>query len=188
MSLVDPSNLHNVQVANHPSALAYLKAVDHYLSKEVCFGAILGPSDYMEFDHSHRSPLLTRPKDTNKRQVILNLSYPYGASVNDSVRKSHFDGMRFTLKFPSVDDIIQDILEIDDPVVFKADMARAFRNLRVDLVDTVKFGISWDGHSYSDLGVVFGWTHGSATFQMASEAIVIIMKGMGCKVQAYIDN
>ena len=78
-----------------------------------------------------------------------------------------------------IDDIVQDILDTDDPVIFKVDVARAFHNLRVDPVDAVKFGISWGGRSYVD---------GSAASQMASDAIVFIMKGMGCKVHAYIDD
>ena len=187
LSLTNPTSLHNVGISNHPSALAYPEAVDEYISKEVALGAMLGPSDHKN-DHYHCSPLLTRPKDTDKRRVILNLSYPYGASVNDCVSKSHFDGRRFTLKFPMIDDIIQDILDTDDPVIFKVDVARAFRNLHVDPVDAVKFGISWEGRSYVDLSVAFGWTHDSASFQMASDAIVFIMKGMGCKVRAYIDD
>ena len=188
LSLLNPASLYNVDICNHPSALAYPKAVDQYISKEVGLGAMLGPCDLRDFDHYHCSPLLTRPKDIDKRRVILNLSYPYGASVNDSISKSHFDGRRFTLKFPMIDDIVQDILDTEDPVIFKIDVARAFRNLRVDPVDAVKFGISWGGRSYVDLIVAFGWTHGSVAFQMTSDAIVFIMEGMGCKVHAYIDD
>ena len=74
--------------------------------------------------------------------MILNLSQPYGVSVNDSISKSHFDGWCFTLKFPSIYDIIQDILETEDPVIFKINVARAFRNLRVDPADAIKFGMA----------------------------------------------
>ena len=188
LSLSHPTSLHNVDICNHPSALAYPEAVDEYIAKEVVLGAILGPCDHSSFGHYHCSPLLTCPKDTDKRHVILNLSYPYGASVNDSVSKSHFDGRRFTLKFPLIVDIVQDIHETEDPVIFKVDVVRAFRNLRVNPVDTIKFGLSLGECSYVDLSVAFGWTHGSAAFQMASDAIAFIMKGMGCEVHAYIDD
>ena len=142
LSLSNPTSPHNVDIRNHPSALAYPKAVDQYITKEVGLGAMLGPCDHRDFDHYHCSPLLTHPKDTDKRRVILNLSYPYGAFLNDGVSKSHFDGRRFTLKFPLIDDIVQDILETEDPVIFKVDVARAFQNLRVDPADTVKLGMS----------------------------------------------
>ena len=188
LSLVNPTSLHNVDICNHPSALAYPKVIDHYIRKEVGLGAILGPSDYKDFDHYHCSPLLTRPKDTDKKHVNLNLSHPYGASVNDRVSKSHFDGRRFTLKFPLIDDIIQDILETEYPFIFKVEVARAFRNLRINPADAIKFGISWGGQSYVDLSITFGWKHGSAAFQLASDTIVFIMKGMECEVHAYIDD
>ena len=57
----------------------------------------------------HCSPLMTRPKDLNKRRVILDLSYPQGASVNDYVFKDRFDGYAFMLRFPSMDDIVEEI-------------------------------------------------------------------------------
>ena len=78
LSLTDPTSLHNVHISNHPSALAYPEVVDQYIAKEVGLGAMLGPSDHKNFDHYHCSPLLTRPKETDKRCVILNLSYPTG--------------------------------------------------------------------------------------------------------------
>ena len=41
-----------------------------------------------------------------------------------------------------IDDIADDIIGCrDDPVLFKVDMVRAFRNLRVDPADSLKFGI-----------------------------------------------
>ena len=137
LSISRPELLHNLQVKNYPSALAYPSAVQQYLQKEINLGAMLGPVDNIDNRYYHCSPLLTRPKDGDKRRVILNFSYPYGSSVNDQVNKFEFDGRRFTLKFPSVDDIVEDILNTDDPVIFKVDVARAFRNLRVDPVDAV---------------------------------------------------
>ena len=38
----------------------------------------------------------------------------------------------------------------------KIDIARAFRNLRVDPVGALKFGLSWHGNLYVDAGVMFG--------------------------------
>ena len=58
----------------------------------------------------HCSPLLTRPKDGDKRRVIMDLSYPKGNSVNYFVDKDAFNGTQFTLHFPTVDDIADDII------------------------------------------------------------------------------
>ena len=35
---------------------------------------------------------------------------------------------------------------------------------------------------------MFGWTHGSAAFQMMSDTIAFMMQDLGCKVHAYIDD
>ena len=189
LSLVHPQDLSNTTVSNHHSADQFPDAIQEYLQKECSLGAMLGPLDQVDSEHFHCSPLLTRPKDKDKRRVILNLSHPYGRSVNDHVAKNHFDGHEFTLKFPTIDDIVQTILNIkNDPVLYKIDVARAFRNLKVDPVDALKFGIQWDGLYFLDQSVAFGWTHGSAAFQMVSDAVTFIMQKHGAKIFAYIDD
>ena len=106
--------------------------------------------------------------------MILNLSHPYGNSVNSHVEADKFDGSTFILKFPTVDDIAQDIVECsEDTVLFKVDVARAFRNLRADPVDSLKFGIYWCGTYYIDIGIAFGWKHGSSSFQIPSNCVAI---------------
>ena len=146
----------NKKAVNHHSALQYPQAIDKYINKEQDFGTILGPVNHIHSAHYHCSPLLTRPKDTNDRRVILNLSYPRGQSLNDAVDKLNFDARPFTLKFPSVDNIVERILQVKDPLIFKIDVARAFRNLRVDPVDALKFGLSWRDALYID---ATSWRH-----------------------------
>ena len=124
LSLTNIDDLKTSNTSNHPSALAYPNAVQDYLNKEISSRAMLGPVGHINSKPYHCSPLHTHPQDTDKRRVILNLSYPYGASGNDKVDKLHFDGRCFTLKFPSIDDIVKDILATDDPVIFKVDVAR----------------------------------------------------------------
>ena len=110
LSLTGPSKLHNVDVTNHFTALAHPTAIQRYLYKEKSFAAILGPSTEVNSQKFHCSPLLTRPKDLDKRRVILNLSYPHGASLNDNVDKEYCP---FVLKFPSIDEIVQHISSSD---------------------------------------------------------------------------
>ena len=155
----------------------------------MAFGAILGPVAKVPHDNYHCSPLLTRPKDLNKRRVILDLSYPAGASVNHFVDKTLFDGSHFTLKFPTVDNIVQEIINCnDDPHLIKIDVSRAFRNLRVDPKDGLKFGLKWGDSYFIDGAIAFAWVHGSASFQLAADAVRFIMKKKGFDVFAYIDD
>ena len=87
-----------------------------------------------------------------------------------------------------MDNIVERILQITDPLIFKIGVARAFRNLRVDPVDALKFGLSWRDALYIDAGVAFGWTHRSAAFQMVADAISYVMASSGCVINAYIDD
>ena len=149
-----PERLHDVNINNHHSALQYPMAVDNYLQTEIVLGAIVGPVTKVCSEAFHCSPLLRLSKDNEKRRIILNLSHPHGTSVNDSVPRDKFDGEYFTLRFPSIDTIVSKILKYKncDPVLYKIDVARAFRKIRVDHdpVDMVKLGIHWQGEYYVD--------------------------------------
>ena len=189
LSLTNYESLNNTDVVNHFSALQHPKAVSDYLHKEVDLGAILGTFDDIPYHEFHCSPLLTRPKDLDKRRVILNLSYPQTNSVNDKVTRNLFDGQQFLLKFPTVDHVIGQIKAIEGRVLLaKIDIARAFRNLRVDPADAFKFGVKWQNKYYLDVSAAFGWVHGSSAFQLTSDAISDAMHHQGRHVFAYIDD
>ena len=70
----------------------------------------------------------------------------------------------------------------------KIDIARAFRNLHLDPADAFKFGIKWQNKYYLDVSAAFGWVHGSAAFQLTSDAISDAMRHQGHYVFAYIDD
>ena len=181
LSVCNHVNLTINKVTNHHSATEYPQAVRDYISKEVQYGALLGPVDHIDSPYLHCSPLLTRPKDRDKRRIILNLSHPQGFSLNDIVDKTRFNNRHFFLKLLSVDDIIQ-ILPCDNPLILKIDVSRAFRNLRVDSVDVLKLGITWKGSHYLDSEIALGWTHGTSACQMVADAIAHAMSTRGGKV------
>ena len=185
----DPDVLHNTDINNHFSALQYPTAVQEYLDKEKSLGAMLGPVNRVNYPGFHCSPLLTRPKDIDKRRVILNLSYPHGCSLNDNVDKLYFDGKRFALKFPSIDDIVHEFSKYSiEVLISKIHISRAFRNLRVDPADAIKFGIKWKDAFFLDVVAAFSWVHGSSSFQLAADAITYITERHGFKTFAYIDD
>ena len=61
-------------------------------------------------------------------------------------------------------------------------MACAFRNLRVDPADTLKFGNQWQGKLYLDV------VNGTAASQLCSDAIAFIMAKQDVKLHCYIDD
>ena len=100
-----------------------------------------------------------------------------------------FDGVTFRLRFPSIDNIMEEILKVGECVTLaKVDVSRAFRNLRIDPGDALNFGIQWRGLQYLDAAAAFRWVHGSGAFQMASDAIAFLMAKRGYKMFPYIDD
>ena len=79
------------------------------MDKEKAYGAMLVLFPEIPFKNFHCSPMVIRPKDSDKRMVILNLSYTKGSSLNDNVDKLHFDGEKFVLRFQIIDDICEEI-------------------------------------------------------------------------------
>ena len=93
---------HNFQpitrVTNHVSALRSPETVDKYFADEVSYKAIVGPLTKFPCEGTQYSPLLTRAKSDGGTRVIVDLSWPLGAGVNQFVPSNVFDFMEFQLK------------------------------------------------------------------------------------------
>ena len=58
------------------------------------------------------SPLYSVPKpDSDERQFFLDLSWPAGSSVNDSISKDFYLGQPVKLRYPTVEDIAERIVQ-----------------------------------------------------------------------------
>ena len=173
---------------NHPSAEDHTSDVEAYLSKEIKHQAVVGPFNNFPFD-VHYSPMLTRPKPDDTRRVIVNLSYPYHASVNDNISATTYDGTEFELKYPTVDDIVGAIKALNsNALLSKIDISRAFRNLRVDPHDFDLLGLKWGQKSYLDLSVPMGLKTGSAMCQRTTDVIRHVMRSKNIDVYNYLDD
>ena len=122
MSILEHKALNITSVVNHHSATQYNQVVHEYFKTELDKGTILGPVTEIHSDMFHCSPLLTRPKYVVKRRVNVNLSCPNGGSVNQVVDKLRFHHRPFTLELISTDDIVKEILDLHDPMLFKIDV------------------------------------------------------------------
>ena len=73
--------------SNHPSVSINPKVVSTYLKDECCLGRVIGPVHALLFPDIHVSPFGIIPKKDKpgKWRLILDLSYPEGASVNSSI-------------------------------------------------------------------------------------------------------
>ena len=119
--------------------------------------------------------MLTRPKTgkTNRR-VIVDLSWPHGNSVNDNVCKDSYMGTVFRLKFSWVDDIIEHVKQLDSKcLLYKIDLQKAFRHLKLDPRDINKTGLQFVSEYYLDTVVQFGYRHGSVCMRRVRTAYVL---------------
>ena len=175
--------------SNHKSATLFPSHVDTYLQEERSFNAMHGPFTEKPFKNLHCSPFLTREKpDSENRRVIVDLSWPKGNSVNDFVDSDHYMGTKFMLTFPSIDDITSQITRLGRGcLLYKVDISRAFRHIKMDPSDYQKLGLNWDGF-YFDSCLPFGFKHGSKIFQRTSDAVRFIMNKQNYDIINYIDD
>lgn len=176
---------------NHPSAHQHLAHVKNFINKELSYNALLGPFSEPPFAPWFRcSPVMTRPKkSTNERRVIVDLSFPEGQGVNDGIDICDYFGVNITYTLPSLADLTTRLQEVGPgALVWKADLARAYRQLRVDPLDAPLLGIKVEEQYYVDLCSPFGCKTSSAACQRLSNAIIYLLRQQGYFGLAYLDD
>ena len=159
----------------HKLALQFPSEIEKYIDEELQHGAILGPFSQHPFA-THVSPLMTRSKqNSNKGRTIMDLSWPLNYSVNYGVKKNIYLNTYFQLQYPSIDNITHALNTLGPgAMLYKVDISRAFRHIRVDPGDIDLLGLSYKGF-YTDLLLPFRFRHSSIFFQRCSNAIHRIM-------------
>ena len=162
---------------NHLSALQKPEGVNKYFQVEVEKHAIFGPFQKPPFEQIHYSPLMARNKPDGSVRIIVDLSWPLGNSVNSCVLSDVYDDIPFNLKYPTIDQVVEHIQLVGPTAkLFKVDLERAFRNLRVGPYDYPLLGLKWCDVTYIDVGVPFGLKMGAAMCQMCTDAITLMLR------------
>lgn len=176
---------------NHPSGINFQSHVTDFITTECEYGAMLGPFTHDPFAPWVRtSPIMSRPKkDTSKRRIIIDLTFPEGAGVNSGINIHSVFGRDISYKLPSIWDLTAYLQTIGPGAwVWIADLQRAYRQLRVDPLDTPLLGLRVDQGIYLDLCPAFGCRSSSAACQRTSNAVVYLMRQEGHVVYAYLDD
>ena len=173
---------------NHKSSLAYPDHILHYLSEEITFKAIMGLYEDPPLPDMHTSPFITREKpDLDKRRVIVDLSWPHNNSVNAGVYSDRYLETDFLLTYSSVDDITARVIDLGKGShLFKVDISRVFRHIKMDPIDYNKLGLKWDKY-FLTLACHLGSGTVVASFRV-SDVIRFIMKQKGHSIINYIDD
>ena len=186
----DRSRLLESTLVNHASARNFSELIDKYLREELQFQPILGPFDHPPI-RMHISPFMTREKSgSDSRRAITDLRFPKGFPVNDGVAKNYYLGTEFQIHYPSVHSIIRTLKTVGPSArIFKVDISRAFRQLKIDPGDIDLLGLQHEDQLYLDLSVPFGYRSGSFFFSKISDSIRYIMANNGHNAPInYIDD
>ena len=140
--------------SNHPSAREHPSVISSALETEVKKGHLVGPLVPAHFPFVQTSSLGAVPKKhtQNKWRLILDLSHPKNASVNDGIDRS-----LCSLSYMKVDDVVQEILSMGKGCLLaKIDVESAFRNVPVHPNDRHLLGMKWNDQLYIDTVLPFG--------------------------------
>ena len=176
---------------NHETNEAFLQHIGRFLEEELTQKAMLGPFCAPPFSPWVQvSPMLTRPKkDSEKRRVIVNLSYPEGRSVNDGITKAWYQGNPFEFKLPSITDLLKRVIIAGrGAYLWSADLARAYRQLRVCPLSTPLLGLFYNNSFYIDLAPPFGCRMSAMACARTTAAVVWLLEQHGHELLCYLDD
>ena len=176
---------------NHTSALEFPADIDYYIDTELKFGALSGPYDAPPYGNaSHISPIMSRPKpDSEKRRVIIDVSWPKEASVNHFTNGNMYLGTAFRLLYPTVDTITEHLRKVGtDAKIYKIDLSRAFRQLPVDPHDYDLLCLRWKGAYFSDHFTPFGHVGGSLSCCRLTSFFRYLARRNGYVTYCYVDD
>ena len=191
-SLLDDIEKKNIwKFKNHKGAEDFPDSMLSYLEKESRYKAILGPFKNNPFNSGIKiSPLNTVPKrESSERRVILDLSFPKGAAINDFVSKEFYLGEKIDLVYPKVDDFIQLIKQKGQGcLLFKTDLSRAYRQLSYCPSSFNFVAFIWKKHIFCNTVLTMGSRSSAYCCQKFTNAISFILFKIGIYVLNYLDD
>ena len=126
---------------NMPSALLQPSVTDDYLRNELDKGRIAGPFKTPPLPNLHvsRFGMIPKKHQPGKWRLILDLSSPRGASVNDGIPKEEF-----SVQYMKVDAIINGIMTCGHGTLMaKFVVESAYCNVAVHSADRRLLGMKW---------------------------------------------
>ena len=176
---------------NHNGAREFPDQVDAYIKSEIALGRMVGPFSTNPYGIDIAvSPLNSlEKKGTTDRRVITDLSFPEQFSVNSGINKDYYLGEFIQTRYPTVDNVVSLILEKGRGcMLFKRDMRKAFRQIRVDPGDIHLLSFKWKGQIYSDTVLAMGLRSAAYICQRLTNGVAYICKKEGFQIVNYLDD
>ena len=174
---------------NHKGARSYPLFINKYLERECNAGRIAGPFAKNPLSLVV-SPMNTVPKDSvDERRVIVDLSWPVGASVNDGISKEVYLGEVIQLHYASVEQVCQMVMEVGaGAVIYKRDLRHAYRQIPVDPRDYCYLGYYWEDMFYFDTVLAMGQRNAAMACSRTTDAIMYMHQQRGHRGTNYLDD
>ena len=176
---------------NHQGARLFPDYVDEYIKIEKKQARILGPF----FKNPFEGPIAISPlntlekKGSTDRRIISDLSFPDGKAVNNGINKDEYLGNQIKTQYPTVDSLIELILKHGQGCqLYKRDMRKAFRQIRVDPGDIHLLCFKWNDMIYCDTVLAMGLRSAAYICQRLTNGISFICKNEGHEIVNYLDD
>ena len=177
---------------NHKGAREFPKFIKQYFRRECKEVRVAGP-----FIHNPLSvPLMISPMNsvpkvnsTDERRVIVDLSWPRGAAVNEGISKDIYLGEVIDLHYASVEQVCQMVVETGvGAVIYKRDLRRAYRQIPVDPRDYRYLGYFWEEHLYFDSVLAMGQRNAAMACSRTTKAVMYMHSEAGYRGTSYLDD
>ena len=171
---------------NMGSAIEHPEIVREYLAKECAEGRVLGPFPLQAVPGVQVSRFGVIPKGkTGKWRLIVDLSSPEGASVNDGI-----DPCLCSLTYVTVDDAARAVVGAGrGAFLAKADVKQAYRMVPVHPEDRLLLGMVWDDSLFVDSALPFGLRSAPKIFNALADALEWLIRQEGVEsIMHYLDD
>ncbi len=159
-------------VSNMSSASERPSVIDEFVATELAAGRLFGPVEAIHSSlHINRFGLVPKGHGSGKWQLIVDLSFPAGGSVNDGI-----DPALCSLQYTSVDTACQNILRLGQGAnLAKFDVSGAFRTVPVHPDDRHLLGMQWRGHTYVDKVLPFGLRSAPKLYNAIADGLLWVL-------------
>ena len=164
------------------------QVVSDYIAEELASDRLVKLSlEEAESLGIHCSPIGIIPKKNKpgKWRLIVDLSSPTDASVNDGIQKE-----LCSLSYTSIDAVADKVLSLGKGTfIAKMDIKQAYRMVPVNPTDRWLLGMRWEDQVFVDKTLPFGLRSAPLIFSAIADALAWIMKQRGVSfVDHYIDD
>ncbi len=168
------------------SARQNAAVIETYLAKEGALGRVVGPlpPGALEVQIS-RFGVIPKGHQPGKWRLIVDLSYPKGACVNEGIEPE-----LCSLKYVTIDEAVRRVLSRGrGTLLAKLDLESAYRIVPVHPDDRLLLGMEWQGQVYIDTALPFGLWLAPKLFTAVADGLMWIMEKNGvAEVIHYLDD